>query len=89
MKKRIVLYKRLSDDLMARLQNHVEVTWVDTTQPDGLARLRDALPGAHGLLGAACAWMPACLTWRRSWKWCPAFRWAWTTTMLPNSAGVA
>ncbi|MGA9660114.1 MAG: bifunctional glyoxylate/hydroxypyruvate reductase B, partial [Pseudomonas alloputida] len=50
MKKRIVLYKRLSDDLMARLQDRVEVTWVDTTQPDGLARLRDALPGAHGLL---------------------------------------
>lgn len=44
MKKRIVLYKRLSDDLMARLQDRVEVTWVDTTQPDALARLRDALP---------------------------------------------
>ena len=53
MKKRIVLYKRLSDDLMARLQERVEVTWVDTSQPDGLARLRDALPGAHGLLGAS------------------------------------
>ena len=53
MKKRIVLYKRLSDDLMARLQERVEVTWVDTSQRDGLARLRDALPGAHGLLGAS------------------------------------
>jgi len=53
MKKRIVLYKRLSDDLMARLQDRVEVTWVDTTQPDGLARLRDALPGAVGVLGAS------------------------------------
>ncbi|TCP76516.1 phosphogluconate 2-dehydrogenase [Pseudomonas putida] len=53
MKKRIVLYKRLSDDLMARLQDRVEVTWVDTSQPDGLAHLRDALPGAHGLLGAS------------------------------------
>lgn len=53
MKKRIVLYKRLSDDLMARLQERVEVTWVDTSGPDGLARLRDALPGAHGLLGAS------------------------------------
>jgi len=53
MKKRIVLYKRLSDDLMARLQQQVEVTWVDTTRPDGLARLRDALPGAQGLLGAS------------------------------------
>ncbi|MDD2131677.1 D-glycerate dehydrogenase [Pseudomonas sp. 17391] len=53
MKKRIVLYKRLSDDLMARLQQQVEVTWVDTTRPDGLAHLRDALPGAQGLLGAS------------------------------------
>ncbi|WP_296229707.1 2-hydroxyacid dehydrogenase [Pseudomonas sp. UBA4617] len=53
MKKRIVLYKHLSDQLMARLQAHGEVTWVDINQPDGLARLRDALPGAHGLLGAS------------------------------------
>ncbi|MGE8058514.1 2-hydroxyacid dehydrogenase [Pseudomonas sp. NPDC089547] len=53
MKKRIVLYKRLSDDLMARLREQVEVTWVDTAQADGLARLRDALPGTHGLLGAS------------------------------------
>ena len=53
MKKRIVLYKHLSEQLMARLQAHVEVTWVDINQPDGLARLRDALPGAHGLLGAS------------------------------------
>ncbi|HDS1818721.1 Glyoxylate/hydroxypyruvate reductase B [compost metagenome] len=53
MKKRIVLYKRLSDDLMAQLQQQVDVTWVDTARQDGLARLRDALPGAHGLLGAS------------------------------------
>ncbi|MGE8306830.1 D-glycerate dehydrogenase [Pseudomonas sp. B21-031] len=53
MKKRIVLYKRLSDTLMARLQQQVDVTWVDTSGPDGLARLRDALPGAQGLLGAS------------------------------------
>ncbi|MFJ4445676.1 2-hydroxyacid dehydrogenase [Pseudomonas sp. NPDC089422] len=53
MNKRIVLYKRLSDALLARLQEQVEVTWVDTAGADGLARLRDALPGAHGLLGAS------------------------------------
>ncbi|WP_434772999.1 2-hydroxyacid dehydrogenase [Pseudomonas entomophila] len=53
MKKRIVLYKRLSDALLARLEAQVDVTWVDVTAPDGLARLRDALPGAHGLLGAS------------------------------------
>ncbi|WP_060481024.1 D-glycerate dehydrogenase [Pseudomonas sp. NBRC 111119] len=53
MNKRIVLYKRLSPDLLARLEQHVEVTFVDLAQPDGLARLREALPGAHGLLGAS------------------------------------
>lgn len=53
MNKRIVLYKRLSPDLLARLEQHVEVTFIDLAQPDGLARLREALPGAHGLLGAS------------------------------------
>ncbi|NIE75991.1 D-glycerate dehydrogenase [Pantoea sp. Ap-967] len=53
MKKRIVLYKCLSEGLLAQLQAQVEVTWVDMAKPDGLARLRDALPGAHGLLGAS------------------------------------
>ncbi|MBK5008276.1 D-glycerate dehydrogenase [Pseudomonas sp. S60] len=53
MNKRIVLYKRLSPDLLARLGQHVEVTFVDLAQPDGLARLREALPGAQGLLGAS------------------------------------
>ncbi len=53
MKKRIVLYKSLSDDLMARLERHGEVILVDDPQRDGLARLRDVLPGAHGLLGAS------------------------------------
>ncbi|MHC6227435.1 2-hydroxyacid dehydrogenase [Pseudomonas sp. X10] len=53
MKKRIVLYKYLPDDLMARLERHADVTWVDTSQNGGLARLRDALPGVHGLLGAS------------------------------------
>ncbi|WP_442512952.1 2-hydroxyacid dehydrogenase [Pseudomonas promysalinigenes] len=53
MKKRIVLYKRLSDALLAKLEEQVQVTWVDAHAPDGMARLRDALPGAHGLLGAS------------------------------------
>ncbi|CRN08277.1 D-glycerate dehydrogenase [Pseudomonas fulva] len=53
MKKRIVLYKALSPDLLARLQAAAEVTTVDLARPDGMARLRDALPGAHGLLGAS------------------------------------
>ncbi|QXH33292.1 2-hydroxyacid dehydrogenase [Pseudomonas muyukensis] len=53
MKKRIVVYKRLSDELMARLHAHAEVTLVQAPVADGLARLRAALPGAHGLLGAS------------------------------------
>ncbi|SDP09612.1 2-hydroxyacid dehydrogenase [Pseudomonas jinjuensis] len=53
MKKRVVLYKTLSAELMARLQAHVEMTLVEDPQRDGLARLRDVLPGAHGLLGAS------------------------------------
>lgn len=53
MKKTIVLYKRLSDDLLGRLREQAEVIFVDTAQADGLARLRDALPHAHGLLGAS------------------------------------
>ena len=53
MKKRIVLYKALSPDLLARLQAAAEVTTVDLARPDGMARLRDALPGAHGVLGAS------------------------------------
>lgn len=38
---------------MARLQAQVEVTLIDRLDNDGLMRLRDALPGAHGLLGAS------------------------------------
>ncbi|ANI15631.1 bifunctional glyoxylate/hydroxypyruvate reductase B [Pseudomonas citronellolis] len=53
MKKRIVLYKRLSDALMQRLQAHAEVTLIEDPAADGLARLRAALPGAQGLLGAS------------------------------------
>jgi phosphogluconate 2-dehydrogenase len=53
MNKRIVVYKRLSDELMARLRAQAEVTLVESPSADGLARLRAALPGAHGLLGAS------------------------------------
>ena len=53
MNKHVVLYKKLSPALMARLQEQVEVTLIDRLDNDGLMRLRDALPGAHGLLGAS------------------------------------
>lgn len=53
MKKQVVLYKKLSPLLMARLHEHADVTLIDNLEPDGIAQLRDALPRAHGLLGAS------------------------------------
>jgi phosphogluconate 2-dehydrogenase len=54
MKKHVVLYKKLSAPLMERLQAHAEVTLIDDPKTqEGLARLRDALPQADGLLGAS------------------------------------
>lgn len=53
MKKQVVLYKKLSAPLMARLHEQAEVTLIESLDADGLARLRDALPRAHGLLGAS------------------------------------
>ncbi|MFJ3482992.1 2-hydroxyacid dehydrogenase [Pseudomonas sp. NPDC090202] len=54
MKPHVVLYKSLSAPLMERLQARAEVTLIDNPKSaDGLARLRDALPAADGLLGAS------------------------------------
>ncbi|MHC8327084.1 NAD(P)-dependent oxidoreductase [Pseudomonas sp. LB1P83] len=53
MKKQVVLYKKLSPLLMARLHEHTDVTLIDNLNPEGIAHLRDALPRAHGLLGAS------------------------------------
>jgi phosphogluconate 2-dehydrogenase len=53
MKKQVVLYKKLSPLLMARLHEQTEVTLIDNLNPEGLEQLRDALPRAQGLLGAS------------------------------------
>jgi phosphogluconate 2-dehydrogenase len=53
MKKQVVLYKKLSPLLMARLHEHTEVTLIDSLDAEGLAKLREALPRAQGLLGAS------------------------------------
>ena len=53
MKKQVVLYKKLSPLLMARLHEHAEVTLIESLDAEGLGKLRDALPRAHGLLGAS------------------------------------
>lgn len=53
MNKHVVLYKKLSAPLMERLQAHAEVTLIEDPKRDDLARLRAALPHAHGLIGAS------------------------------------
>nr|WP_253405758.1 NAD(P)-dependent oxidoreductase [Pseudomonas migulae] len=53
MKKQVVLYKKLSPLLMARLHEQTDVTLIDNLDADGLAQLREALPRAYGLLGAS------------------------------------
>ncbi|SFB36850.1 NAD(P)-dependent oxidoreductase [Pseudomonas sp. NFPP24] len=53
MKKSVVLYKKLSAPLMARLHEQAEITLIEALGETGLAKLRAALPGAHGLLGAS------------------------------------
>lgn len=53
MKKQVVLYKKLSPALMARLQEHAQVTLIESLDAAGLAQLRAALPRAQGLLGAS------------------------------------
>ncbi|MCM2378568.1 NAD(P)-dependent oxidoreductase [Pseudomonas marginalis] len=53
MKKSVVLYKKLSAPLMARLHEQAEVTLIEALDDTGLAKLRDALPMAQGLLGAS------------------------------------
>ncbi|UVL75363.1 2-hydroxyacid dehydrogenase [Pseudomonas protegens] len=53
MKKHLVLYKKLSPTLMARLQEQAQVTLIETLDAAGLNALRQALPSADGLLGAS------------------------------------
>ena len=53
MKKHVVLYKKLSAPLMASLHEAAQVTLIESLDPAGLAQLREALPSAHGLLGAS------------------------------------
>lgn len=53
MKKQVVLYKKLSPPLMARLHEQAQVTLIEDLGAQGLAKLRNALPAAQGLLGAS------------------------------------
>src|SRR5476649_2017069 len=53
MKKSVVLYKKLSAPLMARLHEQADVTLIEALDEPGLAKLREGLPAARGLLGAS------------------------------------
>lgn len=53
LKKHIVLYKKLSDALMQRLEAQAQVTLIERLDEQGMNQLRAALPRAHGLLGAS------------------------------------
>ncbi|WP_025130031.1 D-glycerate dehydrogenase [Pseudomonas sp. PH1b] len=53
MKKHLVLYKKLSPELMTRLHEHTDLTLIEDLGPAGLKTLRQALPKAQGLLGAS------------------------------------
>ena len=53
LKKHVVLYKKLSDALMQRLEEHANVTLIEKLDAQGLDQLRAALPHAQGLLGAS------------------------------------
>jgi len=53
MKKHVVVYKQLSAPLMDRLRAAADVTVIEEPKGAGLAALKEALPTAHGLLGAS------------------------------------
>ena len=53
LKKHIVLYKKLSETLMQRLEAQAQVTLIERLDEQGMSQLRAALPHAHGLLGAS------------------------------------
>lgn len=53
LKKHVVLYKKLSDALMQRLEEHAHVTLIEKLDDQGMQQLRAALPQAQGLLGAS------------------------------------
>jgi phosphogluconate 2-dehydrogenase len=53
MKKHVIAYKKLSPALTERLQEAVELTYVDVSADNGLKKLEAALPKAHGLIGSS------------------------------------
>lgn len=53
MKPSVILYKSLPDDLLTRLQNHFEVTELDSINAESQAKHADLFARAEGLLGSS------------------------------------
>jgi phosphogluconate 2-dehydrogenase len=53
MRKNVLVFRSLPDDLLARLQEAHHVTVADPRKPDQVAAFHAALPGAHGLIGSS------------------------------------
>lgn len=53
MKKSVVLYKKLSPELLHQLEQQASVTYIEDPKGEGRQALRDALRTAHGVIGAS------------------------------------
>ncbi|MCX7276179.1 MAG: D-glycerate dehydrogenase [Burkholderiales bacterium] len=53
MRKNVLVFRSLPDDLLARLQEAHHVTVADPRKPEQVAAFHAALPGAHGLIGSS------------------------------------
>jgi phosphogluconate 2-dehydrogenase len=53
MKKSVVLYKKLSPELLQQLEQQANVTYIEDPKGTGRQALREALRSAHGVIGAS------------------------------------
>lgn len=53
MKPSVILYKKLPDDLLTRLENHFTVTQLDDLSPDTLKQNAQVFANAEGILGSS------------------------------------
>jgi phosphogluconate 2-dehydrogenase len=53
MKKSVVLYKKLSPELLQQLEQQANVIYIEDPKGEGRQALRDALRSAHGVIGAS------------------------------------
>lgn len=79
MKPSVILYKSLPDDLLTRLQNHFEVTELDSINAESQAKHAQLFANAVGLLGSSQNVDAALLEKCRSCAPPRPFQWATTT----------